>query len=90
MVYIFRIMEQEQEINVSWFFQNVFFYSNEFEIIRKKFLNKNSKYNIRNTFDILQNMVQKAVDLINTWQKMIFNYDCNYNHGLSTWKIIKA
>ena len=83
---IFNVMEQEQEINVSGFMQKVYFYSNELEKIRKKFLKKISKFNIRNTFDKLQNNVQnqKTVDLINVLQKKIFNEESNYNRGLST------
>ena len=83
---IFGVMEQEQEINVSGFMQKVYFYSNELDKIRKKFLKKISKFNIRNTFDKLQNNVQnqKTVDLINTLQKKILYEDSNYNRGLST------
>ena len=86
---IFGVMEQEQEINVSGFMQKVYFYSNELEKIRKKFLKKISKFNIRNTFDKLQNNVQnqKTVDLINTLQKKILNDDSNYNRGLTTTSI---
>ena len=83
---IFSVMEQEQEIDISAFMQKVYFYSNELEKIRKKFLKKISKFNIRTTFDKLQNNVQnqKTVDLINTLQKKILSEDSNLNHGLSS------
>ena len=83
---IFRVMEQEQEIDISVFMQKVYFYSNELEKIRKKFLKKISKFNIRTTFDKLQNNVQnqKTVDLINTLQKKILNEENNANNGLSS------
>ena len=83
---IFSVMEQEQEIDISSFMQKVYFYSNELEKIRKKFLKKISKFNIRTTFDKLQNNVQnqKTVDLINTLQKKILNEENNNNHGLSS------
>ena len=83
---IFSVMEQEQEIDISAFMQKVYFYSNELEKIRKKFLKKISKFNIRTTFDKLQNNVQnqKTVDLINTLQKKILNEDSNLNRGLSS------
>ncbi|MBR2193782.1 MAG: hypothetical protein IJ910_10820, partial [Bacteroidaceae bacterium] len=44
------------------------------------------KFNIRTTFDKLQNNVQnqKTVDLINTLQKKILNEDSNYNRGYSS------
>ena len=42
---IFSVMEQEQEIDISAFMQKVYFYSNELEKIRKKFLKKISKFN---------------------------------------------
>ena len=82
---IFGVMEQEKEINISGFMQKVYFYSNELEKVRKKFLKKISKFNIRTTFDKLQNNVQnqKTVDLINTLQKKILNEDSNFNRGLS-------
>ena len=82
---IFGVMEQEKEINISGFMQKVYFYSNELEKVRKKFLKKISKFNIRNTFDKLQNNVQnqKTMDLINTLQKKILNEDSNFNRGLS-------
>jgi hypothetical protein len=68
---VFGVMEQEQQIDISAFNQKVYFFSNELEKTRKKFLKKISKFNIRNTFDKLQNNVQnqKTVDLINTLQK---------------------
>ena len=83
---IFRVMEQEQEIDISVFMQKVYFYSNELEKIRKKFLKKISKFNIRTTFDKLQNNVQnqKTVDLINTLQKKILNEENSNNNGLSS------
>ena len=83
---IFGMMEQEQEIDVSGFMQKVYFFSSELEKTRKKFLKKISKFNIRNTFDKLQNNVQnqKTVDLINTLQKKILNEESNYNRGLSS------
>ena len=83
---VFGVMEQEQEIDISAFIQKVYFYSNELEKIRKKFLKKISKFNIRTTFDKLQNNVQnqKTVDLINTLQKKILNEDSNYNRGYSS------
>ena len=82
---IFGVMEQEKEINISGFMQKVYFYSNELEKIRKKFLKKISKFNIRTTFDKLQNNVQnqKTMDLINILQKKILNEDSNFNRGLS-------
>ena len=83
---IFGVMEQEQEIDISGFMQKVYFFSSELEKTRKKFLKKISKFNIRNTFDKLQNNIQnqKTVDLINTLQKKILNEDSNYNRGLSS------
>ena len=86
MVDIFGVMEQEQEIDISKFIQKVYFFSNELEKTRKKFLKKISKFNIRNTFDKLQNNVQnqKTVDLINTLQKKILNEESNYGRGLSS------
>ena len=82
---IFAVMEQEQEIDVSGFMQKVYFFSNELEKTRKKFLKKISKFNIRNTFDKLQNNVQnqKTMNLINTLQKKILNEDSNLNRGLT-------
>ena len=82
---IFAVMEQEQEIDVSGFMQKVYFFSNELEKTRKKFLKKISKFNIRNTFDKLQNNVQnqKTMNLINTLQKKILNEDTNLNRGLT-------
>ena len=82
---IFAVMEQEQEIDVSGFMQKVYFFSNELEKTRKKFLKKISKFNIRNTFDKLQNNVQnqKTMDLINTLQKKILNEDINLNRGFT-------
>ena len=49
-------------------------------------MKKISKFNIRNTFDKLQNNVQnqKTVDLINTLQKKILNEESNYGRGLSS------
>ena len=83
---VFGVMEQEQQIDISAFNQKVYFFSNELEKTRKKFLKKISKFNIRNTFDKLQNNVQnqKTVDLINTLQKKILNEDSNYNRGNSS------
>ena len=83
---IFGVMEQEQEIDISGFMQKVYFFSSELEKTRKKFLKKISKFNIRNTFDKLQNNVQnqKTVELINTLQKKILSEDSNYNRGLSS------
>ena len=71
---IFAVMEQEQEIDVSGFMQKVYFFGSELEKTRKKFLKKISKFNIRNTFDKLQNNVQnqKTMNLINTLQKKNF------------------
>ena len=85
MVDIFSVMEQEQQIDISNFMQKVYFFSNELEKTRKKFLKKISKFNIRNTFDKLQNNVQnqKTMDLINTLQKKILNEDSNLNRGLT-------
>ena len=82
---IFAAMEQEQEIDISGFMQKVYFFSNELEKTRKKFLKKISKFNIRNTFDKLQNNVQnqKTMNLINTLQKKILNDDSNLNRGLT-------
>ena len=82
---IFAVMEQEQEIDVSGFMQKVYFFSSELEKTRKKFLKKISKFNIRNTFDKLQNNVQnqKTMNLINTLQKKILNEDSNLNRGLT-------
>ena len=76
---VFKVLEQEQEIDISVLIQKVYFYSNELEKIRKKFLKKISKFNIRTTFDKLQNNVQnqKTVDLINTLQKKILNEENN-------------
>ena len=79
---IFLNMEQGKEINISGFIQKVYFFSNELEKTRKKFLKKISKFNIRSTFDKLQNnsQNQKTIALINTLQKKIMNEDSNLNH----------
>ena len=82
---IFVNMEQGQEINIYEFIQKVYFFSNELEKIRKKFLKKISKFNIRSTFDKLQNNIQnqKIVALINTLQKTIMTEDSNLNNDAS-------
>ena len=72
---LLKILDNEEEIDLSVFVQKVYYYSNELEKFRKKFLKKISKFNIRTTFDKLQNnnKNQKTTDLINTLQKKIFN-----------------
>ena len=78
---IFDNMEQGQEVNISEFIQKVYFYSNELEKTRKKFLKKISKFNIRSAFDKLQNNAQnqKTTVLINTLQKKLMNEESNLN-----------
>ena len=82
---IFGNMEQGKEINISGFIQKVYFFSNELEKTRKKFLKKISKFNIRSTFDKLQNNIQnqKTIALINTLQKKIMNEESNLNHDVT-------
>jgi len=72
---LFKVLDNEEEIDLSVFVQKVYHYSNELEKFRKKFLKKISKFNIRTTFDKLQNnnKNQKTTDLINTLQKKVFN-----------------
>ena len=79
--------EEEKEIDISVFVQKVYYYSNELDKFRKKFLKKISKFNIRNTFDKLQNnnKNQKTNDLINALQKKLFNEDSNtFSKNLSS------
>ena len=78
---------EEKEFDLSTFIQKVYYYSNELDKIRKKFLKKISKFNIRTTFDKLQNnnKNQKTTDLINALQKKIFNEDhATYNKNFSS------
>ena len=87
MVDLHKVLEHEEEIDLSVFIQKVYHYSNELEKVRKKFLKKISKFNIRTTFDKLQNnnKNQKTTDLINALQKKIFNDEqTNYNRNLSS------
>ena len=89
MTELFAVMENEEEKDpdLSIFIQKVYYYSNELEKVRKKFLKKISKFNIRTTFDKLQNnnKNQKTTDLINALQKKIFNEDHNsYNKNFSS------
>ena len=86
---LFVVMEREEEKepDLSIFIQKVYYYSNELEKVRKKFLKKISKFNIRTTFDKLQNnnKNQKTTDLINALQKKIFNEDhASYNKNFSS------
>ena len=68
---LFNVVEQEgKEFDLSTFIQKVYYYSSELEKVRKKFLKKISKFNIRTTFDKLQNN-QKTTDLINALKKNI-------------------
>ncbi len=87
MVDLYKVLEHEEDIDLSVFIQKVYHYSNELEKARKKFLKKISKFNIRTTFDKLQNnnKNQKTTDLINALQKKIFNDDqTNLNRNLSS------
>ena len=72
---LFKFLDNEEEVDLNVFVQKVYYYSNELEKFRKKFLKKISKFNIRTTFDKLQNnnKNQKTTDLINTLQKKVFN-----------------
>jgi hypothetical protein len=47
--------ENEKELDLSIFIEKVYYYSNELEKFRKKFLKKINKFNIRTTFEKLQN-----------------------------------
>jgi len=82
---LFKVLEKEEEIDVSVFMQKVYYYSNELDTFRKKFLKKISKFNIRTTFDKLQNnkQTQKTTDLINTLQKKVFNDGANNDQSSS-------
>ena len=82
---LFKVLdyEEEKELDLSVFIQKVYYYSNELENVRKKFLKKISKINIRTTFDKLQNnnKNQKTTELINALQKKILNDEQNvYNN----------
>ena len=93
MVDLHKVLEHEEEIDLSVFIQKVYHYSNELEKVRKKFLKKISKFNIRTTFDKLQNnnKNQKTTDLINALQKKIFNDEqTNYNRNLSSSFMVSA
>ena len=85
---LFKALEQEEkELDLSVFIQKVYYYSNELDQFRKKFLKKINKFTIRTTFDKLQNnsKIQKTNDLINSLQKKIFNDDTlSYNKNLSS------
>ena len=71
---LFKVLDNEKEIDLKIFVEKVCHYSNELEKFRKKFLKKISKFNIRNTFDKLQNNNnQKTNDLISSLQKKIFS-----------------
>ena len=72
---LFKISEKKEEIDLSVMMQKVYYYSNELEKLRKKFLKKINKFNIRTAFDKLQNnkQNQKTTELINTLQKKVFN-----------------
>ena len=92
---LFKVLEheEEKELDLSVFVQKVYYYSNELEKVRKKFLKKISKFNIRTTFDKLQNnnKNQKTADLINVLQKKILNNDENgYNKNFSSSFMISA
>ena len=78
---LFKVLDNEEEIDISVFIQKVYHYSNELEKFRKKFLKKINKFNIRTTFDKLQNNNKngKTTDLINALQKKMFNEDNNNN-----------
>ena len=77
--------QEEKEFDLSTFIQKVYYYSNELEKVRKKFLKKISKFNIRTTFDKLQNNNEKTTDLINALQKKIFNdQQGTYNKNCSS------
>jgi len=82
---LFKVLDNEEEIDLKIFVEKVCHYSNELEKFRKKFLKKISKFNIRTTFDKLQNNNnnQKTADLINTLQKKIFD-DNNTGNELSS------
>ena len=69
--------ENEKELDLSIFIEKVYYYSNELEKFRKKFLKKINKFNIRTTFEKLQNnnKNQKTKDLINSLHKKILNED---------------
>ena len=92
---LFKVLEHEneKELDLSVFIQKVYYYSNELEKVRKKFLKKISKFNIRTTFDKLQNnnKNQKTTDLINALQKKIFNDEQGgYNNNLTNSFIFSA
>ena len=92
---LFRVLEheEEKELDLSVLIQKVYYYSSELEKVRKKFLKKISKFNIRTTFDKLQNnnKNQKTADLINVLQKKILNNDENgYNKNFSSSFMISA
>ena len=82
---LFKVLDNEEEINLKIFVEKVCHYSNELEKFRKKFLKKISKFNIRSTFDKLQsnNSNQKTTDLINSLQKKVFS-DNNAGNDLSS------
>ena len=82
---LFKVLDNEEEIDLKIFVEKVCHYSNELEKFRKKFLKKISKFNIRTTFDKLQNNNnnEKTMDLINTLQKKIFD-DNNAGNELSS------
>ena len=96
MAELFNVLEndEEKELDLSVFIQKVYYYSNELEKVRKKFLKKISRFNIRTTFDKLQNnnKNQKTTDLINALQKKIFNNDehNSYNKNFSSSFMISA
>ena len=71
---LFKVLDNEEEIDLKIFVEKVCHYSSELDKFRKKFLKKISKFNIRTTFDKLQNNNnEKTTDLINSLQKKIFN-----------------
>ena len=95
MTELFNVLEhgEEKEFDLSIFIQKVYYYSSELEKVRKKFLKKISKFNIRTTFDKLQNnnKNQKTTDLINALQKKIFNDDHgSYNKNFSSSFMVSA
>ena len=82
---LFKVLDNEEGIDLKIFVEKVCHYSNELEKFRKKFLKKISKFNIRTTFDKLQNNNnnQKTADLISTLQKKIFD-DNNTGNEISS------
>ena len=82
---LIKVLEKEEEIELSVFMQKVYYYSNELEKFRKKFLKKINKFNIRTAFDKLQNnkQTQKTTELINALQKKVLNEGGNNDQSSS-------